>query len=324
MQSISELQLIVNQEITQLNFVSEPEQLYSPIQYVLEIGGKRIRPALTLFSCQIFAKESRAALNAALAIEVFHNFTLLHDDIMDNAPLRRNMATVHEKWNANTAILSGDAMMIKAYQFLAKTKSDVLPKVLDIFNQTALQVCEGQQYDMDFEACHDVSEAHYIKMITLKTAVLIAGSMQIGALIGGATLAQSKLLYEFGINMGICFQLQDDLLDVYGDPDQFGKRVGGDIVSNKKTFLLLTALHRSKGVVRKDLESLLLDADIDPDVKVERVKDIYELLYVRELTEEKMDEYFNKATKNLDKIDMSDEYKQELANFVSKLMKRVH
>lgn len=324
MQSISELQLIVNQEITQLNFLSEPEQLYSPIQYVLEIGGKRIRPALTLFSCQIFAKDTRPALNAAIAIEVFHNFTLLHDDIMDNAPLRRNVATVHEKWNANTAILSGDAMMIKAYQFLAKTKGDVLPRVLDIFNQTALEVCEGQQYDMDFEACQDVSEAHYIKMISLKTGVLIAGSMQIGALIGGATLAQSELLYKFGINMGICFQLQDDLLDVYGDPDQFGKRVGGDIVSNKKTFLLLTALHKSKGVVRKDLENLLLDSEIDPDHKVERVKSIYQQLNVRELTEKKMDEYLNKAMKTLDKIEMEEEFKQELANFVLNLMKRVH
>ncbi len=324
MQSIAELQLFVNQELTQLSFISEPERLYAPIQYVIEIGGKRIRPALTLFSCQIFANEVRSALNAALAVEVFHNFTLLHDDIMDNAPLRRNMPTVHERWDNNTAILSGDAMMIKAYQFLAKTEASKLPVVLDIFNQTALEVCEGQQYDMDFEANHDVSEAHYIKMITLKTAVLIAGSMKMGALIGGASLQQAKILYNFGINLGISFQLQDDLLDVYGDPDQFGKRVGGDIVSNKKTFLLISALHRSKFGLRKELEDLLLDGDLDAETKVSKVVAIYDVLNIRDLTEKKMDEYHSKAMLNLDKLEVAAEYKQELANFVSNLMRRVH
>lgn len=324
MQSISELQLFINQELTQINFIKEPEKLYAPIQYVIEIGGKRIRPALTLFSCQMFSHESRASLNAAFAIEIFHNFTLLHDDIMDNAPLRRNMQTVHEKWDSNIAILSGDAMMIKAYQFLAKTESSILPQVLDIFNQTALEVCEGQQLDMDFEENQDVSEAHYIKMITLKTAVLMAAAMKIGALIGGATAQQAKHLYNFGINLGISFQLQDDLLDVYGNPDQFGKRVGGDIVSNKKTFLLISALHKSKNATRKELEDILLDSEIDPETKVSRVVAIYDSLNIKDLSEKKMDEYYLKAMQNLDKLDVKDEYKQELAAFASKLMKRVH
>lgn len=324
MQSISELQLFLNQELTQINFISKPEKLYAPIQYVIEIGGKRIRPALALFSCQIFSGEVRMALNAALSIEIFHNFTLLHDDIMDNAPLRRNKPTVHEQWDSNTAILSGDAMMIKAYQFLAKTEPSKLPQVLDIFNQTALEVCEGQQYDMDFEGNHDVSEAHYIKMITLKTAVLIAGAMKVGALIGGASTKQADILYNFGINLGISFQLQDDLLDVYGNPDQFGKRIGGDIVSNKKTFLLITALQKSKGATRIELEDLLLDTNIDPETKVRKVIAIYNSLNIRALTESKMDEYYKKALLNIAKLDVGDEYKQELDSFAAKMMRRVH
>ena len=324
MQSIPELQLYLNQELTQINFISKPEKLYTPIQYVIEIGGKRIRPALVLFSCQLFAGEVRSALNAALAVEIFHNFTLLHDDIMDNAPLRRNQPTVHEQWDANTAILSGDAMMIKAYQFLAKTEPLKLPQVLDIFNQTALEVCEGQQYDMDFEENHEVSEANYIKMITLKTAVLIAGGMKIGALIGGSTQEQADILYDFGINLGISFQLQDDLLDVYGNPDQFGKRIGGDIVSNKKTFLLISALQKSKGATRKELEDILLDSNIDAESKVRRVVAIYDSLDIRQLTEKKMDEYYKKAIINIQKLDISDENKQELDSFASKMMRRVH
>ena len=324
MQSIPELQLYLNQELTQINFISKPEKLYTPIQYVIEIGGKRIRPALVLFSCQLFAGEVRSALNAALAVEIFHNFTLLHDDIMDNAPLRRNQPTVHEKWDANTAILSGDAMMIKAYQFLAKTEPLKLPQVLDIFNQTALEVCEGQQYDMDFEENHEVSEANYIKMITLKTAVLIAGGMKIGALIGGSTQEQADILYDFGINLGISFQLQDDLLDVYGNPDQFGKRIGGDIVSNKKTFLLISALQKSKGATRKELEDILLDSNIDAESKVRRVVAIYDSLDIKQLTEKKMDEYYKKAIINIQKLDISDENKQELDSFASKMMRRVH
>lgn len=324
MQSISELQLYVNQELNEINFIVEPSHLYAPIQYVIEIGGKRIRPALLLFCCQMYSNEGRKSLDAAFAVEIFHNFTLLHDDIMDNAPLRRNKPTVHEKWDANTAILSGDAMMIKSYQYLANTEPSILPQVLALFNKTALQVCEGQQFDMDFESDPDVAESDYIKMITLKTAVLLAASMKMGALIGGAPEKEAQLLYDFGINMGILFQLQDDLLDVYGNPDQFGKRVGGDIVSNKKTFLLLNALNRSKGNQRKELEDLLLDGDVAPEVKVEKVVAIYDALNIKELTQQKMDEYHLKAIKCLSDLTVDEEYKEELVNFASNLMKRMH
>ena len=242
MKKLTELQSIIEEAITKLDIPQYPADLYEPVKYILSLGGKRMRPALLLMACDLFGGDVEAALSPALAIEVFHNFSLVHDDMMDNAPLRRGKATVHERWGQNAGILSGDVMLVLAYQLMMKVDDRLLRQVLDVFSQTAVGVCEGQQLDMDFEKLQTVGIDEYQNMIRLKTSVLLGGALKIGALIGGADMADAELLYGFGEHLGIAFQLQDDILDVYGDPDKFGKQVGGDIISNKKTYLLIKGI----------------------------------------------------------------------------------
>ena len=245
--TLIEIKNIITGEINKLSFHEHPVELYEPVRYVLEVGGKRIRPVFTLLSCNLFSEKIEQAVMPAIGVEMFHNFTLLHDDIMDKATLRRNKPTVHTKWNDNVAILSGDAMMIKSYGFFFDCDQTIIKNVLTAFNKSAIQVCEGQQYDMNYEKCDFITTEEYIRMVELKTSVLIGGCMKIGAILGGAGKEDVDLMYEFGINIGLAFQLQDDLLDVYGDVNVFGKKIGGDIVSNKKTFLLVSALNLAKG-----------------------------------------------------------------------------
>src|ERR1700761_9383330 len=242
MKKLEDLQAIISDAVKKLAFPEYPAALYEPISYILSIGGKRMRPALLLMACDLFGGDVDDALAPALAIEVFHNFTLMHDDIMDNAPLRRGRTTVHERWNKNVAILSGDVMLIEGYKLMMQVKDHLLRQILDIFNNTAVDVCEGQQIDMEFEQRNDVTIKEYINMIRLKTAVVLGGALKIGALLGGASTKDANLLADFGVNLGLAFQLQDDILDVYGNPEKFGKQVGGDIIANKKTYLLLKAL----------------------------------------------------------------------------------
>ncbi len=324
MYSLKELQRVVGEEIDNLRVGDEPDGLYEPIHYVLAIGGKRVRPALCLLAYQLFNTKdlSHEIIYPALGLEVFHNFTLLHDDVMDSADIRRNQPTVHAKWDANTAILSGDAMMIKAYQYMSMCPKESLPEVMGEFNKLALGVCEGQQYDMDFEHRNDVTVDEYLEMIRLKTSVLIAGSLKIGAIIGGASSEATNLLYEFGENIGIAFQLQDDYLDVYGDVATFGKRIGGDIVNNKKTFLLLKALQKAEGSLLEELEIWLNTTELNNSEKIEAVRVIYDKLSIRELSQSLMNEYFNKAIGALETINVERGLKEDLKNFAINLIDR--
>ena len=257
MKTFDEITQHISTEIDQLNWNKEPRELYEPIDYVLSMGGKRIRPALTLMASNLYQDDVQSAINTALGIEVFHNFTLLHDDIMDRADVRRGRPTVHKKWNDNTAILSGDVMQIAAYQLIAKTPAHCLKQVLDLFSQTAAEICEGQQYDVVFENCDIVKADEYLEMIRLKTAVLLGCALKCGALIGGAGEEDAQNLYDFGINIGLAFQLKDDLLDVYGDEATFGKKIGGDILCNKKTYLLIHALKLAIGDTKEELKKWL-------------------------------------------------------------------
>lgn len=304
MLSIKELKGVVEQELQQLPIVSKPENLYRPIEYIMTLGGKRIRPVMCLAACHLFSGDYSKAIPAAIGIELFHNFTLLHDDIMDNAPMRRNHDTVHVKWNANTAILSGDAMMIKALQAVAKIDSPRFKEVLDVFNTTALEVCEGQQYDMEFERRDEVSEAEYLEMIRLKTAVLLAGSMKIGALVGGASDSDANHLYAFAQNIGLAFQLQDDLLDVYGDEAQFGKSIGGDIVANKKTYLLIKARELANDQQLSILNHWLHCTDFVREEKIRAVRAIYDQLSVPQLVKTRIDQYYDAAIASLEALKM--------------------
>lgn len=322
MYTTEEVQNIIEQFLSEENWSINPSGLYEPIAYILSLGGKRIRPALLLMSTNLFTDDINQSIKTAIGIEVFHNFTLLHDDIMDKAPVRRRKPTVHTKWNENTAILSGDAMLIKAYQYLADLPPDKLPACLEQFSQTALEVCEGQQYDMDFETRNDVSVDEYLHMIRLKTAVLLGASLKIGALIGGANKEDVELLYNFGINIGLAFQLKDDLLDVYGNPDSFGKQIGGDIVSNKKTFLLISALNKTDTKSKKILNDWLKKENCNPKEKVKAIKSIYDEIDVKALCEEKMDSYFKKALLSLDKVSVPLDRKKILSNIANQLMSR--
>ncbi len=322
MHTITDLQKLVEQEIGKQNFVVEPKGLYQPIEYVMGMGGKRIRPTLCLAACYLFTDDISSALRPSLSLEIFHNFTLLHDDIMDNADVRRNQPTVHKKWDENTAILSGDAMLIKAYQYAAGIDGQYLKKVIDLFSQTAIEVCEGQQYDMEFESRDDVEVEDYLNMIRLKTAVLLAASLKTGAIIGGANDKDADLLYEFGENIGLAFQLQDDFLDVYGDIETFGKAIGGDIVANKKTFLLLNALQLASGSLRNDLLNWINATDFDAAQKIEAVRNIYNSLKVDELAKKKMEFYFEKAIAALSKVDGRESMKEQLHQFAIKLIER--
>ncbi|TRX71625.1 polyprenyl synthetase family protein [Carboxylicivirga sp. M1479] len=322
MYKISDLQKIVEQELSNQQFVTEPVGLYEPIEYVMAMGGKRIRPTLCLAGCYLFSDDISKAVKPSLSLEIFHNFTLLHDDIMDNADVRRNQPTVHKKWDENTGILSGDAMLIKAYQYATEIDGAYLKKVLDIFSQTAIEVCEGQQYDMEFENRDDVKVDDYLKMIRLKTAVLLAASLKTGAILGGANDKNAELLYQFGENIGLAFQLQDDFLDVYGNIETFGKAIGGDIVANKKTFLLLNALQLASGSLQNDLSTWINAVDFNNDEKIEAVRNIYNSLKVDELARNKMNYYFDKAIAALNEVEGRDSMKEELRQFAVKLIER--
>ncbi len=308
--------------ITELSFSRPPQQLYDPITYILSLGGKRIRPALTLMACNMYSDQTEQAVTPAIGMEVFHNFTLLHDDLMDNADKRRNKPTVHTVWNANTAILSGDAMLIVAYQLMAQTKAGYLPDVLNLFTQTALEICEGQQYDMDFESRQDVSEEEYLEMIRLKTAVLVACCLKTGAILGNAPAADAEHLYAFGIHIGLAFQLQDDLLDVYGNTEIFGKNIGGDILNNKKTYLLINALKRSNPEQYASMTSWMEQTETDPTAKIAAFTTIYGELRIKELAEAKMNEYYNCAFRHLDALQVAPERTVELRSICNKLMHR--
>ena len=302
---------------------TKPVQLYEPIAYSLSIGGKRLRPALMLHAASLFASPSRKALPAAMAIEIFHNFTLLHDDIMDKADVRRGLPTVHKKYSENSAILSGDAMSILAFKYLAQGKIESLPEVLNLFSDTALEVCDGQQMDMDFESSSTVTIEEYLEMIRLKTAVLIASSLKIGALVSNAPLSDANLLYEYGINVGLAFQLQDDWLDVFGDPAIFGKKSGGDICANKKTYLLLRAIEKADQSSLNTLNEWIQKKDFDENKKIAAIKGVYEQTEVSAETHQLMVTYQNKALAALDKLAVSDDQKKILQAFALEATERM-
>jgi geranylgeranyl diphosphate synthase type II len=322
MRKLEDLQSLIASSVSKLKFPVYPAELYEPITYILALGGKRMRPALLLMACDLFGGDVEDALPPALAIEVFHNFTLMHDDIMDNAPIRRGKVTVHEKWDKNVAILSGDVMLIEGYKLMMQVRENILRQVLDIFNATAVGVCEGQQLDMTFETSDNISIDEYINMIRLKTAVVLGGALKIGALIGNASQKDADLLYRFGEQLGIAFQLQDDILDVYGNPEKFGKQVGGDIISNKKTYLLIKALELVKGEQANRLNNLLTVNDFDNAEKVAAVTDIYNQVNVRQYAETAMQEYAEKAFEALEKISLPEESKQYLRSFADGLLVR--
>jgi geranylgeranyl diphosphate synthase type II len=321
MHSIEQLQTLINKAINDTQYNEPPVELYEPISYLMQLGGKRMRPVLVLVATELFGGQVSKALDAAIGIEIFHNFTLMHDDIMDKAPLRRGKPTVHIKWNESAAILSGDVMFVEAYKLMIKVDDSILRDVLAIFSETASGVCQGQQADMNFENRNDVSLPQYIEMIRQKTAVLLAGSMQIGALIGGAAKDQAKLLYEFGENLGLAFQLQDDILDVYGDPEKFGKQVGGDILSNKKTFMLIKAKELAEGDISNELNHWIERSD-NPLAKIKAITDIYNQLEVRKLAEIIMEDYVNKALYALDQIAIGNNRKSLLRGFAEQLLVR--
>ena len=322
MLSFKEIQEKIEREIGQLEFDCPPKSLYEPIMYILSLGGKRIRPALVLMAYNLYREDVEKAIRPAIGLEVFHNFTLLHDDLMDQADKRRNKPTVHKVWNANTAILSGDAMLIAAYQLIGETAPEHLKEVLDLFTRTALEICGGQQYDMEFESRMDVSEEEYLEMIRLKTAVLLACSLKTGAILGGASREDAENLYRFGINIGLAFQLQDDLLDVYGDTKTFGKNIGGDILCNKKTFLLINALRRAEGEQKAQLEHWIARKDFDVAEKIAAVTNIYNVLGLKELSEAKMQTYYAEGMKNLAALSVSEERLAVLKEVTSRLMFR--
>lgn len=322
MEGFNEILVRVEREVANLQFPFPPKSLYDPIAYVLSMGGKRLRPALTLMSCNLFSDNLDDAIKPALGLEVFHNFTLLHDDLMDKADKRRNKPTVHKVWNANTAILSGDAMVIAAYRLIGETKPEFLKEVLDLFTVTALQICGGQQYDMEFESRMDVSVEEYIEMIRLKTAVLLACALKMGAIVGKASADDAENLYQFGIQMGLAFQLQDDLLDVYGDTATFGKNIGGDILCNKKTFLLINALKKSNEQQRKNLIDWIGKEKFDPKEKIAAVTQLYNELCLRELSEAKIRECCDQAMVCLSKVNVAAERKIYLEELSNRLMIR--
>lgn len=301
--------------------VKEPKNLYLPIQYILQIGGKRLRPVLTMLTCTIFGGNSKNALNAAMAIEVFHNFTLIHDDIMDSAPIRRGKETVHKKWNLNAGILSGDAMMILAYQCFENYESTLYKKLTQLFNKTALEVCEGQQLDIDFETRNNVALEEYIQMITYKTSVLLAAAMKMGAMIAQADESDTEKIYEFGLNLGIAFQLQDDYLDTFGKEEDFGKQIGGDILENKKTFLYLKALEVCDETTKIRLLTLYNSTDKIPN-KVQEVTQLFEKNHIPALVIQEITQYSNKAFDILNEIHIPEANKNMLKEFGTQLMKR--
>ncbi|WP_395049810.1 polyprenyl synthetase family protein [Flavobacterium sp.] len=302
--------------------VKEPKNLYQPIDYILQLGGKRMRPVLTLMTAEVFDADYKEALPAALAVEVFHNFSLIHDDIMDDAPLRRGKITVHEKWNVNTGILSGDAMLILAYQYFEQYEPAIFKDLAILFSQTALEVCEGQQYDVDFETRDDVTIFEYLKMIEYKTAVLVAAAMKMGAIIAKTSEENANLIYDFGLNLGLAFQLQDDYLDAFGDPKTFGKQVGGDIIENKKTYLYLKAIEFSSKEQREELMNLFSVQLDDNSEKIEAAKEIFNSTGASEATQKSIKNFTLKAFETLKKMNISEDKKAILKAFGENLMSR--
>ena len=310
----------IEEEIIKIDFPSNPSNLYDPLRYFLAIGGKRMRPILTLMGAEAFGSTLEKALPSAMAVELFHNFSLIHDDIMDEAPIRRGQETVHTKWNSNIAILSGDVLLVKAYQMLAKQDASVMSDLLNVFNATAVEVCEGQQFDMDYESRNDVSIDEYIEMIRLKTSVLLGCALEMGAIIAEASKQNRELIYEFGQHIGIAFQIQDDILDLYADPDKFGKQVGGDVLSNKKTLLLLKAYELSNSTQKEELETLYNEKD--PDLKVSTVREYFNSIGVRDACKEIMNTHYSIAKEALYKINIPIEKKDPLLQLAAFLMER--
>lgn len=320
--ALTELLQSVERYLAQAQLKGEPAQLYAPISYSMEQGGKRLRPMLTLLSCGVFADEVEAAMPCAAAVEFFHNFTLLHDDIMDNAPIRRGKPSVFRKWNQNVAILSGDAMIVYAYQLLEKAPTELLPRLFSVFNSTAMQVFEGQQYDMDFESRDEVSIEEYVQMINLKTAVLLSGAARMGAIVGGASNEDLDRITRFADELGLAFQLQDDLLDSYGTEAQLGKAIGGDILEGKKTFLMISALHSLNECERRELVSLHQNKSLLSEQKIVRARELFDKANVRALTEERIKFHFNRALQALDELSVPTERTMQLREFAQSLVGR--
>lgn len=320
MKTIAELQDIVSDHFEKANFIHEPTELYEPIEYSLLQGGKRLRPVLSLTACQLFGGDIEDVIHAAVGLEIFHNFTLLHDDIMDEAPIRRGVPSVYKKWDTNTAILSGDTMFVVAYDYVTETKTEYLKPILKLFNQTAREVCEGQQYDMNFENRDDVSIQEYMNMIRLKTAVLIGASLKAGAIIAGASTQDCELIYDFGIHIGLGFQLKDDLLDTYGNQAVFGKQIGNDILTHKKTFLLLKAYKDASDAQKAELDrGFSLNK---PEDKIATVLSVFNELDIKYKTETLISVHSQLAIDSLDKLSLSDEQKDFLLTFSNKLLVR--
>lgn len=317
-----QIQEKINAYISRLGYKRPPVGLYEPIEYVLALGGKRVRPMLMLMAYNIYKEEVGDVLSSAVAIETYHNYTLLHDDLMDKADLRRGNQTVHVKWDDNTAILSGDTMLVLAYKMMAECEPCYLKKVMDIFTDTALEIGEGQQYDMEFESRMDVAESEYIEMIRLKTSVLLAASLKIGAVLAGASDEDAANLYDFGVQLGLAFQLQDDYLDVYGDPAVFGKKNGGDILCNKKTYMLINALQRSDEVQYAELMRWIEATDYRPEEKVKAVTSLYDAIGIKELCRQKIESYFRAANGCLNKVNVPDDRKSVLREYALSLMGR--
>lgn len=322
MQELIFFKAVLDESLAKRSTPREPNGLYDPIEYILSLGGKRLRPVLTLLSCEFFGGDYKKALHAALAVELFHNFSLIHDDIMDEAPLRRGSETVHVKWDLNTGILSGDAMLILAYQYFESYEPQLFLELAQLFSKTALEVCEGQQYDIDFEIRNDVTILEYLKMIEFKTAVLLGAAMKMGAIVAQASETGKNGIYEFGKNLGIAFQLQDDYLDAFGDPESFGKQVGGDIISNKKTFLYLMALERGSSSEVTQLKGFFSTKSLDSEAKVREVKSLFQSTGAAEAIQTEIAKFTNLAMNNLTALDLSKENTQKLTDFGHALMSR--
>ena len=322
MYSIAELTEKVTTALEQLPYDRQPQGLYAPIKYVLSLGGKRIRPVLMLMAYNMYREDVDRIMPVALGLEVYHNFTLLHDDLMDRADVRRGKPCVHKVWNDNTAILSGDNMLVMAYQMMSRCPSSALPSVISIFTETALQIDEGQQYDMEFEQRTDVTEREHLEMIRLKTSVLLACALQIGALLGGASEADAQALYAYGEKVGLAFQLQDDYLDVYGDFETFGKAIGGDILCNKKTFMLINALAHAPEHLRSELQGWLAATEYDPAEKIEAVRHIYTQVGVDQMAKEQISFYIAQAEDALHALPIAEERKEILRQWTEQLLGR--
>jgi len=320
----SELKEVVDRALVNLSYNTEAPRLIDPVKYILSIGGKRLRPVLALMACNLYSDKINDAILPASGLEVFHNFTLVHDDIMDESSLRRSFPTIHRKWNINQAVLSGDVMAFIANECFLQTPENKLLKVFRVFNKAAVEVCVGQQLDMDYEKAVVVTRNEYIRMIELKTAVLLAASVKIGGLIGGGDDKDADLLYEFGRNLGLAFQIQDDLLDVWGDSKVFGKKSGGDIVANKKTLPLIIAMEKAAGKQRIQLQKLMKSGSADPQIKIKSVRELYNELNIKDIAETQANEYINRAFGFLQKVSVDEERKKEMTNLAASLIGRDH